>query len=374
MEAVGRLAGGIAHDFNNILQVILGFCELTSQHPENKEEVTKGLSVIKDSAKRAASLTSQLLTFSRRQMPSMSVLSASTIIKAMQPMLKRTLGEDINLKVNLHASESFFEGDEGQFQQIIMNLVVNARDAMPNGGNLSVDVQEKQFGQETLQVSDEPILGSFVQIGISDSGIGMTEDVKSHLFEPFFTTKEIGKGTGLGLSIVYAIVKQFSGYITVQSELSKGTVFNLYFPKVSLNAPSSGGTIAEAPPFVGSGTILLVEDDSTVQSIVLSALSGNGYKVLVANNGKEACSIIESTDSTIDLLLTDIVMPEIGGKLVAERFRTRYPHGPAIFMSGYSEQGIRADRLEQPSAFLQKPFSIEALLRTVNRLIEAEKA
>jgi two-component system cell cycle sensor histidine kinase/response regulator CckA len=303
----------------------------------------------------------------------MRVLSASNLIQAMQPMLKRTLGEDINLKVNLRGNESFFEADEGQFQQIIMNLAVNARDAMPNGGFLSVDLQERHFADDAVQGLGQPLFGDYVQISISDSGIGMTEEVLSHLFEPFFTTKEIGKGTGLGLSIVYAIVKQFSGYITVQSELSKGTVFNLFFPKVSSNVPSSNATAADSVSFVGSGTILLVEDESAVLSFVLTALSRSGYTVLVANNGKMASTVMESNKSGIDLLLTDIVMPDIRGNLVAEEFRRLYPKAPVMFMSGYSDQSFGADRLEEPTALLQEPFSIEALLGTVKKLLEARK-
>jgi CheY-like chemotaxis protein len=254
-----------------------------------------------------------------------------------------------------------------------MNLAVNARDAMPNGGSLSIDVGDKSFSEDSLQDSPEPLFGDYIQISVSDNGIGMAEQVLSHLFEPFFTTKEVGKGTGLGLSIVYAIVKQFNGHVTVQSELSKGTVFRLYFPKASSQTLSSDESVTDVGSLLGSETILLVEDELGVQSLVQSALKRNGYTILVANNGKEAFSIMESAKNRIDLLITDIVMPDIRGNLVAEQFRRQFSNAPVVFISGYSEQTIVTDKQDITTTFLQKPFSINALLSAIKRLIEAKK-
>ena len=310
LEAVGRLAGGIAHDFNNILQVILGFCDLLSDHSETQEKALNDVAVIRDAASRAASLTAQLLTFSRNEAQNLKALDVCAVAQVMSPMLQRALGEDIALQVACPSTPLWIEADEGQFLQILMNLAVNARDAMPNGGSLRIEIDEASASRLRNIAA---VSGDHVRISVADRGTGMTEEVMDHIFEPFYTTKEVGRGTGLGLSIVYSIMKQFHGHISVQSELEKGTRFDLYFPRVSHTLSSETHALTPTSDSRGSETVLVIEDEAPVRSLVQRVLKSKGYAVLVASNGKEGLATLGRQKGRIDLLLTDMVMPRHEG-------------------------------------------------------------
>ncbi|HUI72855.1 MAG TPA: ATP-binding protein [Spirochaetia bacterium] len=365
MEAVGRLAGGVAHDFNNILLVILGFCDLIEGHLEDQNKVRAEVAVIRESASRAAALTKQLLAFSRKDLRHPRVLDVLDVIQRMEPMLGRALGEDVALSVVADEMESSVSADEGQLQQVIMNLAVNSRDAMPNGGRLIMKVENVTFAGTDPHDRPGMLPGDYVRLSVSDTGSGMDAETLAHLFEPFFTTKEAGKGTGLGLSIVYGIVKQSEGYVYVESKVGRGATFSIYLPRVAGDTEESIAHVDTMRHERGSETVLVAEDDAQVRNLVIQNLENHGYRVLSASTGTEALRVSEQQGEHVDVLLTDLVMPGISGAKVAEGFRKSNPRAPIILMTGYA---ATEDALREGNGFtyiLRKPFRARDLLSKI---------
>ncbi|MBN1290387.1 MAG: response regulator [Candidatus Latescibacteria bacterium] len=371
METVGRLAGGVAHDFNNILTVITGNAEiaLMSLSPDN--QLYSDISVIRSSAHRAANLIRQLLAFSRRQIIKPVILNLNTTLLDMDKMLRRLIGEDIEY-VTLPADNLWNVNiDPGQIEQVLTNLIVNARDAMPMGGKLTIETANVTLDKKYIELHRYVEPGEYVMLAVSDNGEGMDEEIKTHIFEPFYTTKEVGKGTGLGLSTCYGIVKQNKGNIWVYSEPGHGTTIKVYLPKVhekeatSINAEK----LNELP--VGAGNILVVEDESMVRHMVVRTLEGKGYTVFRASNGEEALRIIKNEKiSKIDLLITDVIMPIMGGKELFTKLSVNFPDIKVLYMSGYTDDSIvHHGVLESGLAFLQKPFSPSVMVRKVQHIL-----
>jgi PAS domain S-box-containing protein len=368
MEAVGRLAGGVAHDFNNILTVILGFCEII-RAKGGGDEILKYVGTIKDSANRAASLTTQLLAFSRKQILTPKIVDVDALVKEGRPMLARMLGEDIRVEHETSGDGNFVKVDPGQLQQVVMNLAVNARDAMPDGGTLTIKVQSVEVGRDDVGRPIEIPRGRYVLVQVRDTGSGMDKATMSHLFEPFFTTKELGKGTGLGLSIVYGVVKQSDGCVYAESELGTGSTFNVFLPRVLGEAQME--PVDPAFDCRGDAKILLVEDEVGVRTLIMQHLSGCGYTMLEANDGAEALSICRQNTGQIDLLLTDVVLPGIRGTKVAEGFRETNPNGRVIYMTGYTDSVTLAESARKESAsILQKPFTLTDLGRCIRQALQ----
>jgi two-component system, cell cycle sensor histidine kinase and response regulator CckA len=369
MEAVGRLAGGIAHDFNNILQAIIGFTELILTKDREKDDVDKHVNIIKDSAIKAASLTQHLLAFSRKQLLAPKVVDIDALVEESLQMLRRMLGENISITHESEAIANYVRVDPAQFGQVLTNLAVNARDAMLLGGRLGVKVMRVVVQAEDPSRSSEMPPGEYVLIQVSDTGSGMDEETLSHLFEPFFTTKVLGKGTGLGLSIVYGVVKQSGGYIYVQSKLGDGTTFRIYLPRVSGHEDSPRSCPDEEHR--GVETILVVEDEENVSRLIFQHLSACGYKVLQASNGAEAIGVFSQSEGHIDLLLTDVVLPDTSGDRVAQRFRAQNPLGCVAFMTGYSDSTDLIETARKENAIiLQKPFALAQLSRRIREVLD----
>jgi len=372
MEAVGRLAGGIAHDFNNLLTVIMGYSqvlltELGPQHPLRGkiEETLKA-------GERAATLIRQLLTFSSKQPLDPKVLSLNTAVTSLESLLRRLIGEDIQFVSKLDPTNGQLRADQAQLEQILVNLVVNARDAMPKGGTLTIETAQVELTRSPVYHLTPLPPGPYVRLAISDTGCGMDRNTQSHIFEPFFTTKGEGKGSGLGLSTVFGIVTQCGGAIDVTSRVGHGTRFDLYFPSVE----SDILTTAPTPPLRqaqrGTETILLVEDEPSVRTLVRDELRKLGYRVVEAKNGVEACLLATQQAGSFQLLLTDIVMPGMGGRELAQHLSVIKPDLRTLFMSGYLDDiGIMAGQEEGTSSFLQKPFTPEVLARAVRNLLDA---
>ena len=340
MEAIGRLAGGIAHDFNNLLTVIKGYSELALIKLKEGDPLKGNIEEIHRASQRAADLTRQLLAFSRRQILEFKVLDLNTILRDMDKMLLRILGEDIELVTLFAEGIGRVRTDPGQIEQMILNLAVNARDAMPNGGKLTIETSNIELNENYVRFHIAVKPGLYVMLSVSDTGVGMTPEVKERVFEPFFTTKEKGKGTGLGLSTVYGIVKQSGGNIWVYSELDHGTTFKIYLPRVEEEASTllHGDDKRSLPQ--GSETVLLVEDDLSVRGLVVQVLRENGYNLLEAANGNEALRMAQEYAGEIHLLLTDVVMPQMGGKELADRLKTLRPNIKVLFTSGYTDNAI----------------------------------
>ena len=373
MEAVGILAGGVAHDFNNLLNVINGYCELLLEDFAADDSRRNELEQISLAGKRATSLTSQLLAFSRKQIMQPEFLDLNSVIAGMNVMLRRLIRENIELMVIPQQGLGLINADPGQIQQVIMNLAVNARDAMPQGGKLTIETSNVYLDEECVREHPAVKPGSYVMMAISDNGIGMNENTRSHLFEPFFTTKGKGKGTGLGLSTVYGIVKQSSGFVWVHSEPEKGSAFKIYFPKVegSTSLFQEEDKLKQSPQ--GNETILITEDDSSLRALVARILAERGYAVLEASNGKEALDIAEKYAGEIHLVITDVIMPGIGGKELASRLSSARPGMKVLFVSGYTDSAIgRHGVLDPGVSFLQKPFTIENLTRKVRAVLDAQ--
>lgn len=372
METVGRLAGGVAHDFNNMLTSIAGYADLAMMQLLHSDPLRPDLEEIVRSCERAAGLTRQLLAFSRRQIMEVKVVDLNDILLDMDKMLRRLLGEDIELVTLPGEDLGPVEVDPGQIGQVIANLAINARDAMPGGGKLTIETTnitlDKEYARTHMGVSP----GDYVMLAVSDTGVGMNREVKSHLFEPFFTTKERGKGTGLGLATCYGIVKQSRGYIWVYSEPEKGTTVKIYLPRVEGTAEALPKRIEPKHLPRGSETVLLVEDERSVREVCARMLREQGYTVLEAATGEHALrQVHEYTPKGIDLLVTDIVMPHMGGKELADRIRTEYPEIRVLFMSGYTDNAIvHHGVVDRDVAFLQKPFSRAGLARKVRELLE----
>jgi PAS domain S-box-containing protein len=371
MEAVGRLAGGIAHDFNNLLAVLMGYSELMLDRLEPGGQLHKSAEEIGKAAERAATLTRQLLAFSRKQMLAPKVLDLNAVLEEMQDLLRRLIREDVQLRFVPAAGLGQVRADRGQIEQVILNLALNARDALPHGGKLTIETRNVEL--DTQYVRRHPVVqpGSFVQLTVSDNGVGMDAETQAHIFEPFFTTKEKGKGTGLGLATVYGIVKQSGGYIWAYSEPGLGSTFKVYLPRVQGTAETARPARAVAPA-QASETILLVEDQEAVREVAREFLEASGYRVLESHSPADAVRIAEEFSGEIHLLLTDVVMPEMGGRELADRLQRVRPQMRVLFMSGYTDDAIvHHGVLDPDTAFLQKPFARGSLEQKVREVLEA---
>ena len=372
MEAVGRLAGGIAHDFNNLLTIIKGYTELArrrAETPELKNDVER----IEDASERAAALVRQLLAFSRKQVLQPKNLDLNGVVRGLEQLLRRLLGEDIQLQTKLGLGLGTIKADPSQVEQVLMNLVVNARDAMPNGGRLMIETCNTELDQRyaSEHVSVKP--GAYVMLAVSDSGIGMSAETVAHIFEPFFTTKGGTKGTGLGLATTYGIVKQSGGYIWVYSEPGQGTTFKVYLPlfQEAADADSVARVNTAAPK--GTETILLVEDDEAVRELTEMVLKSYGYNVLVADDPEHAQRISASPNVEVQLVLTDVVMPAMSGRELVQKLTSKHPHLRVLYMSGYTDNVITSGGVLEPGlAFLQKPFTPASLANKVREVLDAK--
>jgi signal transduction histidine kinase len=376
LEAIGQLAGGIAHDFNNLLTVIGGYCELLLRAAELDESAREKIEEVKSAAERASSLTRQLLAFSRKQVLKPELLDPNSLVEGIGKMLRRLIGEDVEVITSLTPDVGTINADPSQIEQVLINLVVNARDAMPNGGTIIIETANVELDQaySDMHIAVNP--GPYIMLAVSDTGTGMDAETVKHMFEPFFTTKELGRGTGLGLSTIYGIVKQSGGNIWVYSELGKGTTFKIYLPLADNDqAKSSASKQPQKAVTTANETILLVEDEEIVRKLTGEILKATGYKVLLAKNGQEAIEICQAYGGTIDLMLTDVVMPGMNGKMVADNLKPFRPEMQVLFMSGYTDDSIIHHGVLDPGTnFLDKPFTVDALTskvrETLNRALQ----
>ena len=373
LEAVGRLAGGISHDFNNLLTVILGYSDIMKRNLPDGDPLRRNLDEITRASERAASLTRQLLAFSRKQVMMPKVFDLNTVVSEIEKMLRRMIGEDIELRVTAESDLGNIKADPVQLEQVLMNLVVNARDAMPKGGKLSIETANVYLDESYSQDHVSVVPGHYVMLAISDTGCGMDEETRQRIFEPFFTTKEQGKGTGLGLSTVYGIVKQSGGNIWVYSEEGHGTTFKIYFPRVTAEAEEYRRAAHAFEVEGGSETILLVEDAEWVRTLARQVLESAGYRVLEAGNADAAIKLCERINGDrIDLLLTDVVMPGMSGNDMSRILLAKHPGMPVLYMSGYTDDAIvQHGVLEAGINFLQKPFTPAALALKVREVLDA---
>ena len=370
MEAIGRLAGGVAHDFNNLLMVIKGHTELLLDVLPVADHVTRKIEQIDRSADRATALTRQLLAFSRMQVLQPRPISLNSVVEEMGKLLPRLIGEDIELIVRPTADLGTIRADASQMEQIIMNLAVNARDAMPNGGKLIIETQNIELDHYYREAHPIVQPGRYVLLSVSDNGTGMDAETQAHIFEPFFTTKEQGKGTGLGLATVYGVVKQSGGFVWVYSEISKGTTFKIYLPRVDEAAAAIVGASLPAQVLRGTETVLLTEDEQDVREVAREFLESAGYQVLQAPSGEAALKLAAAHSGAIDLLVTDMVMPGMSGQELARKMRIVRQDLRVLYMSGYSEHAAEEAAKSEGSAVLAKPFSRSALLRTAREVLQ----
>jgi PAS domain S-box-containing protein len=372
MEAIGRLAGGVAHDFNNLLTVVLGASDLLLQQLREGDETHDTVREIREAGQRAAALTAQLLAFSRKQLAEPQILVINEMVGLMDTMVRRLIGEDIRVSTKLDPGLGSVLADRGQVEQVLMNLVVNARDAMPRGGSLVIETANVTLDRNYASMHEGVKPGNYVMLAVSDTGMGMSEETRSRMFEPFFTTKPSGKGTGLGLSTCYGIVRQAGGHIGVYSEPNVGTTMKVYFPRVG----SAGATGATPPASAMRGveTILLVEDDKAVRAITRRMLSAQGYSVLEAPDGPAALEILRTSERRIHLLFTDVVLPGMGGRDVAEKARELRPDIKVLFASGYTDDVILQHQLlEHDVSLLQKPFTPQSMAQKVREVLDGLK-
>jgi PAS domain S-box-containing protein len=376
LESLGRLAGGIAHDFNNLLTAIVGSAELAILDPGLTPSVADYLRTITAAAERSGVLTGHLLSFARRQVIEPRNVSLTELVRGVTPILRRLLGDNIRLTVKVAEDLGVTRIDPGQFEQVLVNLATNARDAMPSGGVLTVETANADLDEEYARTHQGVTAGRYVMLLVADTGVGMDEAVQAHMFEPFFTTKEAGKGTGLGLATCYGIVRQAGGSIWVYSEPGKGTLFRIFLPRVTGQVEAAAAP-ADEPPSSGTETVLLVEDEPMVAAVAASALRSQGYRVLFASSGEEALAAARGHPGAIDLLVTDVVLPQMNGRELAERLRAVRPQVRVLFCSGYTDSvalpgeagdsGWRAGAV----AFLQKPYTPKLLARRVRAVLDA---
>jgi len=374
MEAVGQLAGGIAHDFNNLLTAILGSTQLLLHNTPPGDPRREDAEEIRHAGLRAAELTRQLLAFSRRQVLAPKVLDLNAVVANMDRMLRRLLGEDVELATTLDPAAGAVNADPGQLEQVLLNLAVNARDAMPGGGRLSIGTTRVTLHEEHVERRHRMAAGDYVCLAVADTGVGMDETTQAHLFEPFFTTKEVGKGTGLGLATVYGIVKQSGGYIWVYSEAGHGTTVKIYLPRVPGVAEAPVPASEPKPVRGGDETVLLVEDATPVRTLARRSLEARGYRVLDAADGPSALELSARHGGGIDILVTDVVMPGMSGRELAERLAPERPSMKVLYTSGYTDDTmVRQGVLTAGVAFLQKPFVPDSLARKVREVLDGEK-
>jgi signal transduction histidine kinase/CheY-like chemotaxis protein len=367
LEAVGRLAGGVAHDFNNLLSVILGYSQLAKERSDGQQPLSHDLQQIEQAARNAATLVRQLLAFTRQQVLEPKVLNLNTVVERVQPLIQRLIGEDIDFQVKLEPRLDRIKADPGQLEQVIMNLALNARDAMPEGGKLIIETSKEALDDAA---SPQPAGLASAVLSVSDSGTGIDQATQERIFEPFFTTKPAGKGTGLGLATVYGIVKQSGGHISVHSEIRKGTTFKIYLPATSeaLTPPTPIDALAR---LTGSETILLVEDQPVLRELMLTMLERQGYRVLCAAGPGQALEKAKSSGEAIHLLVTDVVMPGMNGRLLAEELRSTRPQMKVLFISGYADDLVlQHGQLEVGMGFLPKPFGPETLAYKVREVLD----
>ena len=373
MEAVGRLAGGVAHDFNNLLTIINGYAQLLTDRSSPQDPRWGIFEEIQMAGERAASLTRQLLAFSRRQVMEPRVLDLSSVLANTEKMLRRLIGEDIELVATLDPGLGLVKVDPGQIEQVVLNLAVNARDAMPEGGKLFIETSNVELDEDDVRRNPNMEPGKYVMVAVSDTGCGMDQETQAHIFEPFFTTKEKGKGTGLGLATVYGIVKQSGGSIWIYSEPGRGSTFKIYFPCVEEALSRSEPAEVRTKPAKGKETVLVVEDEAGVRTLVCETLKSKGYKILQAEGAAQALKIAGQHTKPIHLLLTDVVMPETGGKELTKRLTTLHPETKVLYMSGYTDDAIVRHGISAGSmAFLKKPFAPNALVRKIREVLKTK--
>ena len=371
MEAVGRLSGGIAHDFNNLLGVIIGYSEILTEGLSLADPMRENVDEILKAGRRAASLTRQLLAFSRQQVLEPKALDLNEVVSDTERMLRRLVGEDIYFTTHLQNPLGTVKADPGQVEQVLMNLVVNARDAMPEGGHLVIETANVELDHVFVSRYSFPFKpGSYVLLTVSDTGVGMDAETQTHIFEPFFTTKGKDKGTGLGLATVYGIIKQSGGYIEVLSERGSGSIFKIYLPQIQEAAQRSSPTVESFDSLQGHETVLVVEDETALRTLTRNLLRSLGYTVLEATNGGEALKIAATTP-VLDLLLTDVVMPGLNGKTLAHELTKQYQNLKVVYMSGYTGQGVgNKEDLSSTGLFLPKPFTREGLAHKVRLALD----
>jgi len=373
LEAIGRLAGGVAHDFNNLLSVIITFSGFALESLRENDPLYNDILEIRKAGERAAVLTRQLLAFSRKQVLQPQVLDPKSLITGMEGMLRRLIGEDIELFCQLPEKLGRIKADPGQIEQIIMNLAVNSRDAMPGGGKLTIEAADVELDEEYTSQHVSVLPGPYVMISVTDTGCGMDEETARHIFEPFFTTKEAGKGTGLGMSTVYGFVKQSGGSIWVYSEVGRGTTIKIFLPRI-LSVPEQPAAARKRVPLriAGERTVLVVEDDNSVRSLVRRVLETSGFTVISASSGVEALALCDRQQHKIDLLLTDVIMPQMSGRDLAGHIRERYPDMQVLFMSGYTSNAIANNGVLEPGMnFIGKPFTAADLSEKIQEILGA---
>jgi len=370
MEAVGRLAGGVAHDFNNLLMVISGYTEVMLGQLQSDHPLYQKAQAIQQASDRATTLTRQLLAFSRKQMLELKIVDVNAVVQDMERLLRPLIGENIEFVTRLAPGAGCTRADAGQLEQVLMNLVVNSKDAMPSGGQIMIET--RHITLDDAHRGEQPFIlpGRYVLLAVIDNGVGMDRETQSRIFEPFFTTKEKGKGTGLGLSTVYGIIKQSGGYVMAHSEVGRGTTFNIYLPRAEEPAEANLAAPASRTAVGGSETVLLVEDEESVRLLVRETLAAKGYRVLEAENGQSGLAVAAAHSGTIDLIITDVVMPGMSGRELADQLVATRPAIKVLYLSGYTEDAIVSEgTIESGKAFLQKPFTLQSLSKKVREVL-----